>query len=86
MMAKVSIRVQSGAVRFDVAGTTDSPERATGLIRDSYRAGDIRLRLPTDLERFPQSTAPQDRGRTVSRGQPPWRPRGGRAERSREGA
>ena len=51
-MAKVSIRVQSGAARFDVAVVADSPEQAISLIRGRYRTSDVRLRSPIALGRL----------------------------------
>jgi hypothetical protein len=36
-MAKVSIRVQSGAARFDVAILAESEEQAIGLVRERCR-------------------------------------------------
>jgi hypothetical protein len=36
-MAKVSIRVQSGAARFEVAVLADSAQQAVGLVKGRYR-------------------------------------------------
>jgi hypothetical protein len=49
-MAKVSIRVHSGAVHFDVTVLADTPEQALSFIRARYRTSDFRLKLSTDLE------------------------------------
>ena len=51
-MAKVSIRVRSGASRFDVAVVADSPEQAISLVRERYRNSDVRLKHPTGLGRL----------------------------------
>ena len=51
-MAKVSIRVHSGAARFDVAVVADSPEQAVSLIRGRYRTSNVRLRPWTSLGRL----------------------------------
>ena len=52
-MAKVSIRVQCGAARFDMAVMADSEEQAISLIRERYRTSDVRVRFLTGLEGFP---------------------------------
>jgi hypothetical protein len=49
-VAKVSIRVQSGAARFDVAIVADSEEQAIVLFRERYRAGDVRVKSLIGLE------------------------------------
>jgi hypothetical protein len=51
-MAKVSIRVRSGAARFDVAILADSVEQAISLVRGRYRTGDVRVRSLTGLANF----------------------------------
>ena len=51
-MAKVSIRVQSGAARFDVAILADSEEQAISLVRERYRTSDVRVRSLTGLVGF----------------------------------
>jgi len=43
-MAKVSIRVQSGAARFEVAVLADSAQQAVGLVKGRYRTSDVRVR------------------------------------------
>jgi len=52
-MAKVSIRVQSGAARFDVAVVADSREQAISLVRERYRTSDVRVRSLTGPIDFP---------------------------------
>jgi hypothetical protein len=49
-VAKVSIRVQSGAARFDVAIVADSEEQAIVLVRERYRTGDVRVKSLIGLE------------------------------------
>jgi hypothetical protein len=51
-MAKVSIRVQSGAARFDVAVVADSEEQAISFVRKCYSTSDVRVRLLTGLAGF----------------------------------
>ncbi|HEY6582229.1 MAG TPA: hypothetical protein VIZ60_14010 [Rubrobacter sp.] len=51
-MAKVSIRVQSGAARFDVAVVADSEEQAISLVRERYRTSDVRVRSLAGLAGF----------------------------------
>jgi hypothetical protein len=46
-MVKVSIRVQSGATRFDVAVVTVSAEQAVRLVRGRYLTSDVRVKAPT---------------------------------------
>jgi len=48
-MVKVSIRVHSGAARFDVALVGDSLQQALGLITERYGNSDVRVRFPSDL-------------------------------------
>ena len=49
-MMRVSIRVRSGAARFEVAVLADSPEQALSIITARYRTSDVRLKLSTELE------------------------------------
>lgn len=42
-MVKVSIRVQSGAARFDVAVQAESVERAVRLVEGRYSASSVRV-------------------------------------------
>ena len=42
-MVKVSIRVQSGAARFDVAVRAESVERAVRLVEERYSASSVRV-------------------------------------------
>ena len=42
-MVKVSIRVQSGAARFDVAVRAESVERAVRLVEGRYSASSVRV-------------------------------------------
>ena len=59
-MAKVSIRVQSGAARFDVAILADSEEQAISLVRERYRTSDVRVRSLASLAGFSAgSTVPR---------------------------
>jgi hypothetical protein len=51
-MVKVSIRVQSGAARFDVAVMADSAQQAVGLLRRRYRNSDVRVRSLSGLVGF----------------------------------
>ena len=51
-MAKVSIRVRSGASRFDVAVVADSVEQAVSLVRERYRTSDVRVRSLASLAGF----------------------------------
>ena len=51
-MVKVSIRVQSGAARFDVAVMADSVEQAISLIRERYRTSDVRVSSLAGLAGF----------------------------------
>ena len=51
-MVKVSIRVHSGAARFDVAVLADSAQQAIGLVRRRYRNCDVRVRSLSDLADF----------------------------------
>jgi len=46
-MVKFSIRVRSGAARFDVAVLADSADQAVGLVRERYRTSDVRVRSMT---------------------------------------
>ena len=59
-MAKVSIRVHSGAARFDVVVLADSAQQAVGLVRRRYRNCDVRVRSLSDLADFSEdeSAAP----------------------------
>lgn len=43
-MVKVSIRVQKGAARFDVAVQAESLERAISLVRGRYSSEEVRVR------------------------------------------
>lgn len=43
-MVKVSIRVQKGAARFDVAVQAESLERAIDLVRGRYSSGGVWVR------------------------------------------
>jgi hypothetical protein len=52
-MAKVSIRVQSGAARFDVAVVADSVEQTVSLVRGRYRTSNVRVKSRTGLVGFP---------------------------------
>jgi hypothetical protein len=51
-MVKVSIRVHSGAARFDVAVLANSTQQAVGLVRRRYRNCDVRVRSLTGLAGF----------------------------------
>ena len=42
-MVKVSIRVQSGAARFDVAVQAESVERAVRIVEVRYSASSVRV-------------------------------------------
>jgi hypothetical protein len=53
-MVKVSIRVQSGATRFDVAVVAESAEQAVRPARGHYLTSDVRVKAPTGLEGFVQ--------------------------------
>ena len=56
-MVKVSIRVQSGATRFDVAVVTVSAEQAVRLVRGRYLTSDVRVKAPTGPEGLLQRAA-----------------------------
>ena len=59
-MAKVSIRVRSGAARFDVAVEADSVEQAISLLGERYRTSDVRVRSLASLAGFSTgSTVPR---------------------------
>jgi hypothetical protein len=49
-MVKVSISVQSGATRFDVAVVAESAAQAVRLVRGRYLTSDIRVKAPTGPE------------------------------------
>jgi hypothetical protein len=51
-MVKVSIRVHSGAGRFDVAVLADSAQQAEDLLRRRYRNCDVRVRPLAGLAGF----------------------------------
>ena len=51
-MAKVSIRVQSGATRFDVAILADREEQAISLVRERCRTSDVRVMSLTGFAGF----------------------------------
>jgi hypothetical protein len=44
---KISIKVQSGAARFDVAVVAESVEQALMLVGERYSASDVRVKSPT---------------------------------------
>ena len=56
-MVKVSIRVQSGATRFDVAVVAESAAQAVRLVRGRYLTSDIRVKAPTGPEGFLERAA-----------------------------
>ena len=56
-MVKVSIRVQSGAARFDVAVVAESAEQAVRLVRGRYLTSDVLVKAPTSPEDILQTTA-----------------------------
>jgi len=49
---KVSIRVQSGAARFDVAVLAENVEHAMSLVGTRYRTTNVRVRTMTGLTGF----------------------------------
>jgi len=51
-MAKVSIRVHSGAARFDVAVLADSAQQAVSLVRERYCNCEVRVRSLSGLAGF----------------------------------
>jgi len=51
-MIKVSIEVQSGAARFDVAVHAESLRRALGLVTERYSGSNCRVRFPIEAEGF----------------------------------
>lgn len=51
-MVKVSITVQSGANRFDVAVVAESAEQDVSLVRECYLTSDVRVKAPTGLAGF----------------------------------
>jgi hypothetical protein len=58
-MVKVSIRVHSGAARFDVAVLAESAEQAVVLVRARYRTSRVRVRSLADLGVFDHVTLPR---------------------------
>jgi len=51
-MIKVSIEVQSGAARFDVAVHAESLRRALGLVSERYTVKTCRVKFPIEAEGF----------------------------------
>ena len=59
-MLKVSIRIHSGATRFDVAVQAESVERAIDLVRGRYSAGDVRVKsVAASFGFFEEDRAPR---------------------------
>lgn len=51
-MVKVSIRIRSGAARFDVATRAESIGQAVGIVRDRYPGYGVRVTFPIVPEGF----------------------------------
>jgi hypothetical protein len=51
-VVNVSIKVRSGAARFDVADLAQSIQRAVSLVGEGHSNGNVRVKFPIDAEGF----------------------------------